>query len=36
MNEIVSNERWNLTPAEFQGLAEVPPQRKAKGSRLHS
>jgi len=26
MNEIVSNERRNLTPAEFQGLAEVPPE----------
>ena len=26
MNELISIERRNLTPAEFQGLAEVPPE----------
>jgi hypothetical protein len=26
MNELISIERWNLTPAEFQGLAEAPPE----------
>jgi hypothetical protein len=26
MNELISIERGNLTPTEFQGLAEVPPE----------
>ena len=26
MNELISIEHRNLTPAEFQGLAEAPPE----------